>query len=144
MSASSLFSQIQSVLQCRKGDQRSLQVSNTSVYSLVIRFSCASRSLALSLSLSISIHLLIILWHHCLSLLSCAATNHLSHVLKYNSIIVSSKPYSCFCIFARTSINSMDVHAEHEPVLKNDLHISDRKDANPFTEWIANTKEPEV
>ena len=43
-----------------------------------------------------------------------------------------------FYIFARASINSMVV------VLINKLHISDRKNANPFTERIADAKELEV
>ena len=33
-------------------------------------------------------------------------------------------------------INELDGRGMHEPILKNKLLISDRKDANPFTERI--------
>ena len=60
--------------------------------------------------------------------------------LVYNltfKVMCRSEPHSCFPNFMRGSMNSVTAKREL-------IHISDRKDGNPFTERIGNTKGLEV
>ena len=59
--------------------------------------------------------------------------NQLVYNLRFK-VMCRSEPHSCFPNFMRGSMNSTDGHAKRELI-----HISDRRDGNPFTEQIGNT-----